>query len=79
MRLPNIGAEENPATCLLTRARPGAVRRGRGDAADRAVADATQRLDLMKATTRLLLESGTCNESVTLQRGARLLAEELRS
>ena len=52
---------------------------GRGDAADRAVADATQRLDLMTATTRLLLESATFNESVTLQRCARLLASELRS
>jgi serine phosphatase RsbU (regulator of sigma subunit)/PAS domain-containing protein len=52
---------------------------GLGDAADRAVADATQRLDLMTATTRLLLESATFNESVTLQRCARLLAAELRA
>ena len=58
---------------------PGSKQPGRGDAADRAVADATQRLDLMNATTRLLLESATFNESVTLQRCARLLAEELRS
>ncbi len=52
---------------------------GRGNVGDRAVADATQRLDLMTATTRLLLESATFNESVTLQRCARLLASELRS
>jgi serine phosphatase RsbU (regulator of sigma subunit)/PAS domain-containing protein len=58
---------------------------GRADAAhhravaNRAVADATQRLDLMTATTRLLLENATFNESVTLQRCARLLAAELKS
>jgi sigma-B regulation protein RsbU (phosphoserine phosphatase) len=59
-------------------------RDGRADAAhravaNRAVADATQRLDLMTATTRLLLENATFNESVTLQRCARLLAGELNS
>ncbi|HUK70750.1 MAG TPA: SpoIIE family protein phosphatase [Streptosporangiaceae bacterium] len=58
---------------------PADARTGRGDATDRAVADATQRLDLMTATTRLLLESATFNESVTLQRCARLLASELRA
>jgi serine phosphatase RsbU (regulator of sigma subunit)/PAS domain-containing protein len=47
--------------------------------ADRAVADATQRLDLMTAATRLLLENATFNEAVTLQRCARLLAAELTS
>ncbi len=57
----------------------GDRRAGRGDADDRAVADATQRLDLMTATTRLLLENATFNESVTLQRCSRLLAAELRS
>jgi serine phosphatase RsbU (regulator of sigma subunit)/PAS domain-containing protein len=57
----------------------GAGRDGRADAADRAVADATQRLDLMTATTRLLLENATFNEAVTLQRCARLLASELSS
>ncbi len=50
---------------------------GRGGPVDRAIADATQRLDLMTATTRLLLENATFNESVTLQRCARLLAAEL--
>ncbi len=57
----------------------GSKQATRGDAADRAVAGATQRLDLMTATTRLLLENATFNESVTLQRCARLLAAELRS
>ncbi len=59
-------------------ARDGHPGRG-GEAVHRAVADATQRLDLMTATTRLLLENATFNEAVTLQRCARLLAAELRS
>jgi serine phosphatase RsbU (regulator of sigma subunit)/PAS domain-containing protein len=59
-----------------TGGRPAAAHRA---VANRAVADATQRLDLMTATTRLLLENATFSESVTLQRCARLLAAELRS
>jgi serine phosphatase RsbU (regulator of sigma subunit)/PAS domain-containing protein len=37
----------------------------------------TRRLDLMSAVTRLLLENASHNEAVTLQRCARLLAQEL--
>jgi serine phosphatase RsbU (regulator of sigma subunit)/PAS domain-containing protein len=44
-----------------------------------AIVEATQRLDLVTATTRLLLENATFNESVTLQRCARLLSTELSS
>jgi serine phosphatase RsbU (regulator of sigma subunit)/PAS domain-containing protein len=49
-----------------------------GDAlAIRAVEAITQRLDLVTAATRLLLENATFNESVTLRQCARLLASEL--
>ena len=41
------------------------------------VAAMTRRLDLVTAATRLLLENVTHSESVTLQRCARLLADEL--
>jgi serine phosphatase RsbU (regulator of sigma subunit)/PAS domain-containing protein len=43
----------------------------------RAVEAITQRLDLVTAATRLLLENTTFNESVTLRQCARLLASEL--
>ncbi len=49
---------------------------GRDRAAAGAVEAITQRLDLVTAVTRLLLENATFNESVTLQRCARLLAGE---
>ncbi len=45
--------------------------------AARAVEAITQRLDLVTAATRLLLENATFNESVTLRQCARLLASEL--
>ncbi len=54
-------------------------RSGHAKFTDRAVAGATQRLDLMTATTRLLLENATFNESVTLRRCARLLSAELKA
>jgi serine phosphatase RsbU (regulator of sigma subunit)/PAS domain-containing protein len=51
------------------------------DARDRSSAGAveaiTQRMDLVTAATRLLLENESFNESMTLQRSARLLAREL--
>jgi len=43
----------------------------------RAIAEATQRFDLMSAATRLLLENATFSESVMLRRCASLLASEL--
>jgi serine phosphatase RsbU (regulator of sigma subunit) len=43
----------------------------------RVVEAITQRLDLVTAATRLLLENATFNESVTLRQCARLLASEL--
>ena len=47
------------------------------DAPPPVVAAMTRRLDLVTAATRLLLENVTHSESVTLQRCARLLADEL--
>ncbi len=54
-------------------------RSSRAKSADRAVAGATQRLDLMTAATRLLLENATFSESVTLHRCALLLSAELKA
>ena len=48
-----------------------------GALAFRAVEAITQRLDLVTAATRLLLENATFSESVTLRQCARLLASEL--
>jgi PAS domain S-box-containing protein len=45
--------------------------------AARVVAAMTQRLDLVTAATRLLLDNATFSEAVTLRRCARLLASEL--
>src|SRR5215475_1710625 len=45
--------------------------------ADRAIASMTQRLDMVTAVTRLLLDNSTFSEAVTLQRCARLLAGEI--
>lgn len=47
------------------------------EAAPAVVAGLTRRLDLVTAATRLLLANVTRNESVTLQRCARLLSDEL--
>lgn len=44
-----------------------------------AVAAMTQRMDLVTGVTRLLLEDENFSESMTLQRSARLLADELRA
>ncbi len=55
--------------------RPADTQEDDGSAA--AVAAATRRLDMLAATTRLLLESATVSESVLLQRCARLLAGDL--
>jgi serine phosphatase RsbU (regulator of sigma subunit)/PAS domain-containing protein len=59
------------------------ARRDRGDRLsspqrqNQAVTDAAQRLDLMTATTRLLLENATFSEDISLRRCARLLSIEL--
>ena len=45
--------------------------------ADRAIASMTQRLDMVTAVTRLLLDNSTFSEAVTVQRCARLLAGEI--
>ena len=45
--------------------------------ADRAIVSMTQRLDMVIAVTRLLLDNSTFSEAVTLQRCARLLAGEI--
>src|SRR5262249_30226685 len=49
----------------------------RGNGSAGAVEAITQRMDLVTAVTRLLLENESFSESMTLQRSARLLAEEL--
>jgi serine phosphatase RsbU (regulator of sigma subunit)/PAS domain-containing protein len=51
---------------------------GTGEASG-AVAAITQRMDLVTAVTRLLLQNENFNESMTLQRCARLLAGEMAS
>jgi serine phosphatase RsbU (regulator of sigma subunit)/PAS domain-containing protein len=50
---------------------------GAGTPGDSALRRSIRRLDLVTAATRILLESGSHGESVTLQRFARLLAREL--
>jgi len=49
----------------------------RGNRSDGAVEAITQRMDLVTAVTRLLLDNENFSESMTLQRSARLLAGEL--
>lgn len=57
---------------------PGPGTRKRQPAkADSAVAAMTRRLDAVTAVTRVLLDNSTFSEAVTLQRSARLLAEEI--
>lgn len=63
--------QPRPAAGPVSGSRPEA------DAPPPVVAAMTRRLDLVTAATRLLLEIVTRNESVTLQRCARLLAGEL--
>jgi serine phosphatase RsbU (regulator of sigma subunit)/PAS domain-containing protein len=67
---PDTGADPDTTTAG-GRVTPG------GLLAFRAVEAITQRLDLVTAATRLLLENATFSESVTLRQCARLLASEL--
>jgi serine phosphatase RsbU (regulator of sigma subunit) len=53
------------------------VAEARSKRSARAVEAITQRMDLVTAVTRLLLENESFSESMTLQRSARLLAREL--
>ena len=50
-----------------------------GGKQDRAIQTMTQRMDMVTAVTRLLLDNSTFSEAVTLQRCARLLAGEIAS
>ncbi len=50
---------------------------GRSATADRAIAAAAQRFELISAVTRLLFGNATCSESLMLRRCAGLLAAEL--
>jgi len=61
----------SPARRKTTRAKAGE------DASSRLITAMTRRLDLMTAVARLLLENAPLNETVALQRSARLLAGEL--
>jgi serine phosphatase RsbU (regulator of sigma subunit)/PAS domain-containing protein len=56
---------------------PAKAKAARPAPADRAIASMTQRLDLVTAVTRMLLDNSTFSEAVTLQRCARLLAGEI--
>ena len=59
-------------------ARPGAERAGQAVAPPAGAVEAiTQRMDLVTAVTRLLLDNEAFSESMTLQRSARMLSDEL--
>ncbi|HEX6930682.1 MAG TPA: SpoIIE family protein phosphatase [Streptosporangiaceae bacterium] len=80
----NGALDAAPATQAVADAEPGTVMAGEAEAGggDRpagAVEAITQRMDLVTAVTRLLLENENFSESMTLQRCARLLASELAS
>jgi serine phosphatase RsbU (regulator of sigma subunit)/PAS domain-containing protein len=70
-------ASGEPAPGQRTAVGPIPPRPAPDDAPPPVVASLTRRLDLVTAATRLLLENVTRSESVTLQRCARLLADEL--
>lgn len=75
-----VAVAGSPASVPGPKWRGSSARRDRhAEPADRGVSGAAQRLNLMTATTRLLLENATFNESVTLRRCARLLSAELRA
>ncbi len=69
------GSRKDAAAAVT--AGPVSSRPAPDDAPPPVVAAMTRRLDLVTAVTRLLLENVTRSESVTLQRCARLLADEL--
>jgi serine phosphatase RsbU (regulator of sigma subunit)/PAS domain-containing protein len=55
------------------------AKRDSGGKQDRVIQTMTQRMDMVTAVTRLLLDNSTFSEAVTLQRCARLLAGEIAS
>jgi PAS domain S-box-containing protein len=85
-----ISLPDDPGVLLVTAARDGAPAaiptagaagsvRERDPGAVQAVQAMAERMDLLTAVTRLLLENSTFSESLTLQRCARLLAGEFAS
>ncbi|MGE5291164.1 MAG: SpoIIE family protein phosphatase [Micromonosporaceae bacterium] len=78
---PLIVAVAGPASAAPGPSWRGQAPRNGGEraTADRAVTGAAQRLDVMTATTRLLLENATFSEEISLRRCARLLSVELRA
>ena len=58
-------------------ARPAERATARDPGSDRAVAAVTQRFDMMTAATRLLLDSATSSEALTLRRCGQLLSAEM--
>jgi serine phosphatase RsbU (regulator of sigma subunit)/PAS domain-containing protein len=69
-----VGKPRSPASSARSReAASGA------NSADRGIQSMTQRMDMVTAVTRLLLDNSTFSEAVTLQRCARLLAGEIAS
>ena len=76
---PTASEDDDPTTVrptdVSTSGNHAAETRSKGSA--RAVEAITQRMDLVTAVTRLLLENESFSESMTLQRSARLLAREL--
>ena len=75
---PLVMAVAGPASMPRPPAVAGdSVMAGRSATADRAIAAAAHRFDLISAVTRLLLENSTFSDSLVLRRCASLLAAEL--
>jgi len=72
---PRPGPPRNPEPALASVPQPGEA----STATMQAVRTMAQRMDLLTAITRLLLENSTFSESLTMQRCARLLAGEFAS
>jgi serine phosphatase RsbU (regulator of sigma subunit) len=68
------GKPRNPASSARSREAASGT-----NSADRGIQSMTQRMDMVTAVTRLLLDNSTFSEAVTLQRCARLLAGEIAS
>jgi serine phosphatase RsbU (regulator of sigma subunit)/PAS domain-containing protein len=71
-----VPAAADKATADVATARPAATAAAAAPL-DGAIKSMTQRLDMVIAVTRLLLDNSTFSEAVTLQRCARLLAGEI--
>ena len=77
--LPGQRRSRSPRLARAAKPAPPRGGREREPAAVRAVQTMARRMDLLTAVTRLLLENSTFSESLTLQRCARLLAEQFAS